>query len=385
MLVARRRSRRAAPLNLPKPSAPLALAALLWLALVAAAIVLFGEDGDPDRPRIAPLPPKSCPGPEVGVHSTLAFDGDAERRARTVDAIDEVLGAQVVRDSLLWHQIEQIEGERDWSRSDSVVEELRAAGIEPVLVVIGSPSWANGVPESTPRHFVNVPPRGPTLDAWIKQYADFLAEAVSRYRGAVRRWEIWNEPNLTLFWRPRPDPDAYRQVYERLRATILRVDPNAEVAVGGLASLVAEPPEPSIPGLAFLGRLTRTQPPLDNVAIHPYTTDDHPPAVHVPGQNNFDDIGRVHDQLVAEGERASIWVTEWGWSSATVGERRQAQYVDRSLAMLEARYPFVRVATHFADRDRPPEFFQGLLASDLQPKPAALAFRRHADLVASRC
>src|SRR5919106_1049471 len=308
MLVARRRSRRAAPLNLPKPSAPLALAALLWLALVAAAIVLFGEDGDPDRPRIAP-----------------------------------------------------------------------------VLVVIGSPSWANGVPESTPRHFVNVHPRGPTLDAWIKQYADFLAEAVSRYRGAVRRWEIWNEPNLTLFWRPRPDPDAYRQVYERLRATILRVDPNAEVAVGGLASLVAEPPEPSIPGLAFLGRLTRTQPPLDNVAIHPYTTDDHPPAVHVPGQNNFDDIGRVHDQLVAEGERASIWVTEWGWSSATVGERRQAQYVDRSLAMLEARYPFVRVATHFADRDRPPEFLQGLLASDLQPKPAALAFRRHADLAASRC
>jgi hypothetical protein len=354
------------------------------VALVTAALTLLEGDGDRDRPRLAPLPSKACPGLELGVHSTLAFDGDVQRRARTVEAIDEVLGAQVVRDSLLWDQVEPVEGERDWSRTDSVVEELREAGIEPILVVLGSPSWANGVPESSPKHFLHVPPRGPALDAWIEQYEDFLAEAVSRYRGAVRRWEIWNEPNLKLFWLPQPDVVAYRQVYERLRATILRIDPDAEVAVGGLARLSLES-APDVPGLVFLRRLTRTQVPIDHVAVHLYTTGEHPPDVHVPGQNNFDDIERVHDWLVAEGERAPIWVTEWGWSSATVGERRQAQYVDRSLAMLEARYPFVRVATHFADRDRPPELFHGLLESDLQPKPASLAFRKHADLAADRC
>ena len=362
-----------------------ALGALLWLAAVAVAVgLLIGEDADRGPLQAVPLPETACDGPAIGVHSTLAFEGDAQRRAATVAAIHEILGAQVVRDSLLWHQIEPVEGVRDWSRLDGVVEELRAAGIEPLLVVLGSPSWANGVPQSTPGHYLHVPAPGAALDAWLERYTDFLAAAVERYQDFVRRWEIWNEPNLAAFWRPRPDVVAYRHVYETLRATILSVDPEAEVAVGGLASLSVAP-DPNIPGLAFLRLLTRTQPPLDNVAVHPYATSNHPPGVHIAGENNFDDIERVHRLLAAEGERVPLWVTEWGWSSAIVGESRQARYVGRSLAMLESRYPFVPVATYFAERDRPPEYFHGLLHADLEPKPAAPAFRRNADLAASRC
>ncbi len=321
---------------------------------------------------------------ELGVHSTLAFEGNAEQRAQAVEAIKQSLDARVVRDSLLWDQIEPVEGERDWSRLDSVVEDLRGAGMEPLLVVIGSPSWANGVPESTPEHYLQVPHRGPQLDAWLDRYADFLAAAVDRYHEYVHRWEIWNEPNYASFWRPTPDPVAYRQVYERLRATILNEDPNAEVAVGGLGRLTVAP-DADIPGIAFLRRLTRAQRPIDAVALHPYTTDDHPPDVHIAGENNFDDIGRVRRLLETKGIRASVWVTEWGWSSATVGERRQARYVGESLKMLETRYPFVRVATYFADRDRPPEFFNGLLDKNLSPKPAAVEFRAQARRLAARC
>jgi len=218
----------------------------------------------------------------------------------------------------------------------------------------------------------------------LQRYSDFLAAAVRRYHSFVRRWEIWNEPNLTAFWRPQPDPVAYRQVYETLRATILRVDPTAEVAVGGLAGLSIAS-APNIPGLAFLRRFVQTRPPIDHVAIHPYATNDHAPDLHILGENNFDDIARVRNQLVAEGERASIWVTEWGWSSSVVGEQRQALYVDRSLAMLERRYRFVEVATYFLDRDLPPRFFQGLLDEQLEPKPAAAAFQTQARRLAARC
>jgi hypothetical protein len=251
-------------------------------------------------------------------------------------------------------------------------------------VVFGSPSWASGAPESRSGSYLYVPQRGAALDAWLRRYSDFLAAAVRRYHDFVRRWEIWNEPNLTAFWHPLPDPVAYRHVYETLRATILRVDPKAQVAVGGLAGLSVAS-APSIPGLTFLRRLTRTRPPIDNVAIHPYTTDNHPPNLHIAGENNFDDIARVRNQLVAEGERASIWVTEWGWSSSAVGQQRQALYVDRSLAMLEHRYRFVRVATYFLDHDLPPRYFQGLLDDHLEPKPAARAFRIQAKRLAARC
>jgi polysaccharide biosynthesis protein PslG len=365
--------------------AVVAIGVLVWIAAVAAAVVpLLDEEVGGGPLEATPLPATVCPGPAIGVHSTLAFQHDAERRAATVAAIRESLGAQVVRDGLLWNQVEPVEGEFDWSIPDGVVEDIRAAGIEPLLVVSGSPSWANGVPESTPDQYLYVPPRGPAFDAWLDHYSDFLAAAVQRYRDVVRRWEIWNEPNLTAFWRPNPDPVAYREMYERLRATILSVDPKAQVAVGGLAAL-AVASLPNISGLAFLRSLTRTGPPLDNVAIHPYPTAGHAPDVHVPGENNFDDIKRVHDHLVAEGERASIWVTEWGWSSATVGESRQALDVERSLTMIENRYPFVRVATYFTDHDLPPEYLYGLLDEDLEPKPAALSFRRHAERLAARC
>jgi polysaccharide biosynthesis protein PslG len=363
--------------------AAVALGALVWIGTVAVVVLLHRGAGE-NLEDAAPLPRPGCSGLAVGVHSTLAFEGDPERREATVTAIQRSLNAEIVRDSLLWSQVEPVEGERDWSRTDRVVEELRAAGIEPLFAVVGSPGWANGAPESSPDRYLYVPQRGEALDAWLAHYSDFLAAAVDRYRDFIKRWEIWNEPNLAAFWRPRPDPVVYAHVYETLRSTILREDPSAHVAVGGLTNLTAAT-DPDISGRAFLRGLIRMHAPLDGVAVHPYTTDDHPPGIHVPGENNFDDIERVRDQLAGRAEQAPIWVTEWGWSSATVGESRQARYVDRSMTMLESRYHFVRVATYFVDHDRPPEFFQGLLDEDLTPKPAALAFRKHADLAASRC
>jgi polysaccharide biosynthesis protein PslG len=368
-----------------RPRVVLALGLLLWIAAVARAVVpLLDEQVDGGPLEARPLPATICHGPEIGVNSTLAFESGAERRGATVAAIDETLGAQVVRDSLLWNRVEAVPDEFNWSSPDGVVEDLTQAGIEPLLVIVGSPPWANGVPESTPDQYLYVPPRGPEFDAWLDQYSQFVAAAVRRYKGVVRRWEIWNEPNLAVFWHPEPDPVAYREVYERLRATILRVDARAQVAVGGLGRL-ASASRPDYSALAFLRHLRSAKSPLDYVALHSYPTDQHAPDVHVPGELNFDDIERVHDKLVAEGDRVSIWVTEWGWSSDVLGESLQARYVDKSLAMIQNRYRFVRVATYFVDRDRPPEFYYGLLDESLEPKAAALAFRRHADLATSRC
>jgi hypothetical protein len=377
----RRTARRIAPLG-PRRQVAVVLGALLWIAGITAAILLPGNSGI--GPRTPTLPKIVCAGPQIGVHSTLAVQADPRRRAANVTAIRDVLKAQVARESLLWSQVEPVEGRFNWRGPDKAIEELRAAGIEPLLVVFGSPSWANGVPESTPHHNIRVPPRGAAFATWLSRYSDFVAAAVERYHAYVRRWEIWNEPNLTLFWQPRPDPVAYRQVYQTLRATILRVDPSAEIAVGGLAGLSATS-APSIPGLAFLRYLTRAGAPIDAVAIHPYTSSDHAPGIHIPGENNFDDIARVRNQLIADGVRASIWVTEWGWPSSVVGDQRQALYVDRSLAMLERRYPFVRVATYFVDHDLPPRYYSGLLDERLEPKPAAPAFRQHAERLAARC
>ncbi|HWQ23376.1 MAG TPA: hypothetical protein VNK94_04655, partial [Gaiellaceae bacterium] len=56
----------------------------------------------------------------------------------------ERLGVDVVRVTLDWHRIERARGDYDWSRPDRLLRALHRQGIEPVVTLWGTPSWANG-------------------------------------------------------------------------------------------------------------------------------------------------------------------------------------------------------------------------------------------------
>ncbi len=63
-------------------------------------------------------------------------------------------------------------------------------------------------------------------------FADFAAAVVERYRGRIRYYQIWNEPNVYPEWGNQPvDPEAYTallcQTYARSR-----IDPGAVVISG---------------------------------------------------------------------------------------------------------------------------------------------------------
>ena len=88
----------------------------------------------------------------------------------------------------------------------------------------------------------------------------------------MHRWEIWNEPNLAAFWRPRPTVDQYAEVYARLRAAILAADATAKVATGGVTVLRIAWGKQDIDGLTFIRRLIGHGTHLSLVAVHPYTT-----------------------------------------------------------------------------------------------------------------
>jgi hypothetical protein len=64
----------------------------------------------------------------------------------------------------------------------------------------------------------------PDLDRW----EEFVSQVVEHYRGDVRTWEIWNEPNSTF------EPDFYAQMLKRGAEAVKRADPAASVvAMGG--------------------------------------------------------------------------------------------------------------------------------------------------------
>lgn len=303
----------------------------------------------------------------IGLHMDLHWDGHAWRRDQAIQAAKQV-GARVSRSSFLWHLIEPSRGNRNWSRMDAIVNELEAAGLEPLFAFYGSPSWANGSGD-----YLYVPQSQSAFDAWVAEYASFVRAAVARYKDRVKLWEIWNEQNEPYFWKPTPDVDRYVAFYKAIYAAIKAEDPTAQVAMGGLAGLCCSS---GIPGKTFLERMYARGVKPDIVNIHPYAMANQAPGVMLQGENSFGHIQMIRNVMLANGEgEKPIWVTEWGWATNKVSESQQAQYVEESLRMLVEDYPYVTLATYFLDYDRPPEYYHGLFTNDFRMKPAGARFR----------
>jgi polysaccharide biosynthesis protein PslG len=342
-----------------------------WIVLACAAACVFANSlAGQARAQAADPPPPG--GTRYGVHMDLHFEGNPRVRQAAILKATE-LRAEVSRSSFLWHRIEAQQGSRDWRQVDDIVDALERAGMTPLFSVYGSPSWANGAPGGS-RGYVHIPPPGPAFDLWVARYAGFMSEAAARYRGRVR-WELWNEQNYRSFWLPRPDVDQYARWYAAVRAAILAADPAAEISVGGLAGLRATS-RGSISGMAFLRALVERGVPIDAVSVHPYPSRGRGPEAWDGYLNNFSDIQLVRDYLVGEGRPVPLWVTEWGWSTERRDPTTQAAYIETSLRMIATRYPFVRYATIFMDRDLPPSYEYGLYDHRFAPKPSGLAFER---------
>ena len=124
---------------------------------------------------------QAAPGLRVGVTDDAWLEFGPGTLEERVAELQE-MGVQVVRVTLDWYAIEAEEGTYDWARDGQLLDALRAAGIEPVVAIWGTPSWANGGGKP------NVPPKASAT------FASFARAAAERFPW-VRRWIVWNEPN----------------------------------------------------------------------------------------------------------------------------------------------------------------------------------------------
>lgn len=203
---------------------------------------------------------------------------------------------------------------------DAVVAALARHHIRWLPIIDYSAPWAASIPGDWRSP--------PASDA---QYAAFAAAVAARYGPGgsfwaqnpqlpdepVQTYEIWNEENATYYWDTGPDPAAYARLYVAARSAIRAVDPQAQVAIGGLTN-----PQQGMSALAFLDGMFQAVPGLagevDAVAIHPY-------ASTASGTVQF--VVEVRDLLDSVGAGAApIEATEFGWQtgSATVEATRAA-------------------------------------------------------------
>jgi hypothetical protein len=276
-------------------------------------------------------------GPELfgfNDNSVLFQQSDPESAIQRSAAV----GANVIRYTLNWDYIEATQGQFNWRGYDPLYQAARQHGIRPILIVAFSPGWTRPLDLScgtTGRAHCHNPPDARFDGAWT----NFVTEAVKRYPESAAV-EIWNEPNLSNFWKSGPNPTRYAQLLNEAYDAVKNVNPNMPVLGGALANSQFGG-NGSTPYERYLNALLDLKPRFDALAIHDYDTAG-------TDANWFDrtlDIAR--SALDSHGyPGVPIWVTELGRS--TTGPRAVTPVVQatRLLQMLQAldKRPYIKAA-----------------------------------------
>jgi polysaccharide biosynthesis protein PslG len=318
-------------------------------------------------------------GAGIALGGAIQNEGASEL-TRDFDAISSS-GAQWIRMDINWDLIQRDgPASYNWAPFDRVLESAQSRGLKVLATILYTPPWARPAGRGA-----NTPPV--SLDA----YAAFAQAAAARYapRG-VHAYEIWNEPNNSSFWAPRPDAARYTELLKGAAAAIRRVDGQAVIVTGGTSPALDK--DGNIAPVTFLKQVYAHggRGAFDAVGHHPYCYPAMPgDAEWWSAWHQMDGAGTtLRSVMAANGDAAKqIWATEFGAptsgpSGSFVGEQLQADMVTRAYKLFGS-YKWAGPLFWYAARDlgtsnATRENFFGLLRNDFTPKPAYTAFRGRA-------
>jgi polysaccharide biosynthesis protein PslG len=213
-------------------------------------------------------------------------------------------GVQSERMEIAWDLVEPAQGQYDFALTDRKVLAAARAGLDVLALVVRSPSWAArhpGQPFSSPRDPADYAAFAKVLVARYGPGGALWAEHPEVAARPVRAWQIWNEPNLAVYWREQPFMRGYARLLGAAYAAIKQADPKATVAMAGLANF-------SWRDLARLFAKGATKLRFDVAAVHPFSG---------RPSNAVKIVSLNRDVLDRNGARRKpIWLTELTWSSA---------------------------------------------------------------------
>jgi hypothetical protein len=107
-----------------------------------------------------------------------------------------------------WSDLNPSSGVYNWASLDALVNDSVAHGVELVYTFGHVPQWASTNPSGNCDGSAAGDCYAPQAQAW----RDFVTQITSRYKGKIKYWEIWNEPNAGNFWK-----GAHAQLVEMAR------------------------------------------------------------------------------------------------------------------------------------------------------------------------
>ena len=105
-------------------------------------------------------------------------------------------GFRWVRMDLKWDATETEPGRYDFSAYDRLMDALKAFNIRALFILdYGNPLYDNGAP--------------PRTEATRQAFARWAVAAAKHFAGRGAIWEVYNEPNHSTFWPPKPNAQEY--------------------------------------------------------------------------------------------------------------------------------------------------------------------------------
>lgn len=337
----------------------------------------------------------------LGVNMHPLQDAYAPSQVAQQVSLAQSIRAAIIRIDIHWAWIEPTApGPASWNQSqierlDAFLAAMATRKIDVLATVMEAPCWASTDPNkncATLSYDWRYPPRDP------QEYATFVGELVKRYKGQIRFWEIWNEPNLVGFWHE-PNPAAYTALVKAAYPTIKALDPTAVVVAGALAPCDGTP-SCAYSALGYLEAMyaAGARGFFDKLSYHPYT-DGHPPTWYDAGWPMYSfasSVPAIRQVMQRHGDPSPIWLTEVGWTTVPgdrcadcwtealpVSEAEQAAYLAEAVAITRS-WPYVEALLWYelTDTVEPREqavvSFEhhfGLFRKDYSAKPAAAQFR----------
>lgn len=289
-------------------------------------------------------------------------DMDSVSVIRMLDSVKEA-GIKLIRDECYWSNVETTPGVYNFPpQIDFYIQQAQLRGIGILLILnYNNPLYAPHAGSAV------------ATDSNRAKFVLYCQAVVNRYLPlGVKYYEIWNEPNIPMFWDPTPNASDYFKLLQAVYPAIKGID--TSITVMGCATSPAEGnPSPFISWLSFIGQVFTLGGGnyMDAVSFHQYRVDKNPEQWIQNDINSLKNIAGTKP----------MWLTEVGYHTATVWpnltELAQAQYVSRLYIMGKGIQQLSNIFYYDLKNDgttaNEPEHNFGLMNFNMNPKPAFLA------------
>ncbi len=340
-----------------------------------------------------------------GINTFLEQEVDPAKVEAKVAMIADA-GFHWIRQQFIWADIEISEkgnftdarndldgdGEIDaisaWEKYDRIVDLAEQYGLQIQARIDAPPPWTRAVPEDVAGAFA--PPDD------FQDLADFAAVLAERYRGRIRHYQVWNEPNIFPEWgnQSTVNPEAYTEMLCLVHDALKAVDPEIVVISGALA------PTQSLTGrdlndFIFLQRMYQAGAAdcFDVLSVQGYGLNSGPtdqrmrPTVVNIARNLY-----IRDIMVANGDsHKSIWISEAAWNFVPsraeapdiaeprdmfgqVTQQQAADYITRFYDRVQQDWPWIGVVNYWffsrrSDEERnQPFYYFRMVDPDFDPQ-----------------